>query len=49
MSVEFLETAAALLASIGTASAKNPVELTDQEGATTTQSCPTDANRRRTP
>jgi hypothetical protein len=49
MRVEFLEAAAALLASIGTLSAKDPVELTDEEGATTTQSCPTEANRRRTP
>jgi hypothetical protein len=49
MSVEFLEAAAALLASIGRASAKDPVELMDEEGATTTRSCPTDANRRRTP
>jgi hypothetical protein len=48
MKVEFLEAAAALLASIGTLSA-DPVELTDEEGATTTQSCPTEANRRRTP
>jgi hypothetical protein len=49
MSVELLEAAAALLAWIGTPSAKDPVELTEEEGATTTQSCPTEVNRRRTP
>jgi hypothetical protein len=47
MRVEFLEAAAVLLASVGIASAT--IELTDEEGATTTRSCPTDANRRRTP